>query len=338
MQYDFKEVIDNFLERQEKDSAATYRKKILVFYDYVTGKKDATNINFVSILKNLNIDEIMDSVVYYVKENEIKYISTTDIYISTIKSFFLHIAHEYNWINPFFEEKKYSKEFSDKYKIKMEELKLNAVKQVEPLKENEAKKLIVACDRRLEDINLTDLVNGVNNGVFSGYISALISKMVLFYGLSNKSIVNLKYRDYDDVFRKITINGFQVHLPDLLGKQLHEYIELRKEFLKSYKENELLFIDFANPSKSKMDNTKMFFILKEVIGTNQATALAKYAIIQMIRANIPTNLIMEFTGYKKDIYNHCQEIVDEEKGIILKSEKNKVLDLALRQSRLCDYM
>lgn len=28
MQYDFKEVIDNFLERQEKDSAATYRKKI----------------------------------------------------------------------------------------------------------------------------------------------------------------------------------------------------------------------------------------------------------------------------------------------------------------------
>lgn len=280
----------------------------------------------------------MESVEYYVKKNGIKYISTTDIYISTVKSFFYYIAHEYNWINIFFEKKKYSKEFSDKYRNKTKELKLNTVKQVGPLREDEARKLIAVCDRRLENVKITDLMNGMNNGVFSGYISALISKIVLFYGLSNKSIVNLRYRDYDDMYRKITINGFQVHLPDLLGKQLHEYTELRKEFLKSHEENELLFIDFANPNKFKMDNTKMFFVLREVIGTNQATALAKFAIIQMIRANIPANLIMEFTGYKKDIYTHCQEIVDEEKGIILKDEKNKVLDLALRQSCLCDYM
>lgn len=338
IRHGFKEVIDQFLERQEKDTAATYRKKIWVFYDYITEKEDATDISYVSILKDLSIDKVIDSLAYYVKEYGIKYISTTDIYISTVKSFFLYIAQEYNWINIFFEEKKYAKEFRDKYKNKTEELKLNTVKQVEPLKESEAKKLITACDKRLENVNLTDLIKGINNGVFSGYISALITKMVLFSGLSNKSIVNLRYWDYDDRYRKITINGFQVHLPDVLGKQMHEYVGIRKEFLKSHKESEFLFIDFANPNKLKMDNTKMFFILKEVIGTNQATALAKCAIIQLIRANVPANLIMEFTGYKQDIYNHCQEIVDEEKGIVLKSEKNKVLDVGLRQGVLCDYM
>lgn len=338
MQIKFKEVVDRFLERLEVDSAATYRKKIYVFYDYLIEKYDATNINFVSILKDLSIDDVMDSVGYYVKENKIKYISTTDIYVSAVKSFFFYIAQEYNWINPFFEEKKYSNEFRDKYKKKTEELKLNVIKQVEPLKESEAKILVDICNKRLENPQLYDLINGKNNGVFSGYISALISKMVLYYGLSNKTIANLRFRDYDDIYRKVTINGFQVHLPDELGIQMHEYIKLRKEFLGHEEKNELLFIDFTNEKKIKMDNTKMFFVLKEVIGTNQATALAKFAIIQMIRNNIPAYLIMEFTGYKNDIYNHCQEIVDEEKGIVLKSEKNKVLDSGLRKSCLSDYV
>lgn len=67
MQIKFKEVVNRFLERLEVDSAATYRKKIYVFYDYLIEKYDATNINFVSILKDLSIDDVMDSVGYYVK-------------------------------------------------------------------------------------------------------------------------------------------------------------------------------------------------------------------------------------------------------------------------------
>jgi hypothetical protein len=78
----------------------------------------------------------------------------------------------------------------------------------------------------------------------------------------------------------------------------------------------------------------MFFILKELIGTNQSTALAKYAIIQLIRQGAPANLIKDFTGYKDIIYNHCQEIVDEENGIVSHEEKCRKLDVSLRMGRL----
>lgn len=33
-----------------------------------------------------------------------------------------------------------------------------------------------------------------------------------------------------------------------------------------------------------------------------------------IRQGIPAYLIKDFTSYKDDIYNHCQEIVNEENG------------------------
>ena len=104
------------------------------------------------------------------------------------------------------------------------------------------------------------------------------------------------------------------------------------------KTNHRLFIDFLEFDKDKLDNTKMFFILKELMGTNKSTALAKYAIIQLIRQGTPANLIKDFTDYKDIIYNHCQEIVDEEKGIVYNSEKCKRLDVSVRMSPVGDML
>ena len=46
------------------------------------------------------------------------------------------------------------------------------------------------------------------------------------------------------------------------------------------------------------------------------------------------NLIKDFTGYKDIIYNHCQEIVDEENGIVSHAEKCRKLDVSLRMGIL----
>lgn len=114
---------------------------------------------------------------------------------------------------------------------------------------------------------------------------------------------------------------------------MDDYVRFRK-ILDGKDSNPHLFIDFSAPRRDKLDNTKMFFILKELIGTNQSTALAKYAIIQLIRQGAPANLIKDFTGYKDIIYNHCQEIVDEENGIVSHAEKCRKLDVSLRMGRL----
>ena len=108
--------------------------------------------------------------------------------------------------------------------------------------------------------------------------------------------------------------------------------------LKDIEKNQRLFIDFFNPTKEKLDNTKMFFLLKEVFGFNSATAVAKYAIIQLIERGTPENLIKEFTGYKDDIYKHCQEIVNEKNTTVSKESKCKLIDSKLRMTELSDII
>ena len=53
---------------------------------------------------------------------------------------------------------------------------------------------------------------------------------------------------------------------------------------------------------------------------------------------MPSHIIKEFTGYSDDVYEFCQEKVDEEDGILMSSEKSKLLDSSLRKNKLYDKM
>lgn len=337
----FKEVITAFLQRQEIDkkleTSVTYKRKIYIFYEYVTIQLQARDVNYISILSAMSLDQLMDSVEYYVNTCNVRYIATVDTYITVLKIFFEFISEEYGWRNVYFESSTQNKEFKSAYDHKVNELHLYTAKQVEPPKKEIIIDLLKACDEKIDHVNIKDAVSGKSNGTFSGYISSIIVKLVLIYGCKNAVINDLKLNDYNSELNKITINGLPVRLPDKLTMQMKEYIKIRNAILKEKNTTDRLFIDVVNPLK-KLDNTKMFFILKDVMGTNQATAIAKFSIIQMIKQEIPAHIIKEFTGYADDVYNHCQALVDEEKGILMISEKSKLIDSALRQNNLFDEM
>ena len=114
--------------------------------------------------------------------------------------------------------------------------------------------------------------------------------------------------------------------------------EIRKRFLEKYQfESERLFFDDYDIEK-ELDNTKMFIVLKKVMGNMQAGGVAKYAIIQLLREGIPVYIISDFTSYKEEVLDYCQELVDAERGLSLLSEKSKILDSALRKNELFDGM
>lgn len=113
--------------------------------------------------------------------------------------------------------------------------------------------------------------------------------------------------------------------------------EKNRAILLGSQECQRLFFN-KNDIERNLDNTKMFTVLYSVMGNNQARAVAKYAIIQMILNEVPAHIITDFTGYKEDVYNYCQEWVDSEKGILRLSEKCKLLDSAFRKSALFDEM
>lgn len=58
----------------------------------------------------------------------------------------------------------------------------------------------------------------------------------------------------------------------------------------------------------------------------------------MIINGIPVHIIREFSGYRMEVINHCQDLIDEERGGILIKDKCRILDSAIRMSDLFDDM
>ena len=335
----FDEVIEEFMSNVETDkkggTPVTYKRKIYVFQEYVILKLEAKDVNFQSVLRGMTKEQLVDSLKYYVETYDIRYVSTVETYITVIGVFFDFIASFYQWKNSLFETKSSNSELKAAYEQKILELKLNTKKEVEPLTDDEAKELLNICNDVIDNTTIDKVIHGACNGDFSSYISSLISKLVLLYGTKNGCVNELTIHDYDYKLNKLKINGFWVHLPDKFAIQMQRYMEFREQILDGEK-SERLFVDIRK-SKRKLDNTKMFYILKEVTGTVKATSIAKYGIIQMIKLGLPAHVIKEFTGFSDEVYRFCQE-KNEQDGILMSIEKSKLLDSTLRRNDLYDKM
>lgn len=315
----------------------TYRSKIGVFYDYILLKLRETKVNYLYFLNTADKEVLLQSVEYYVKAGNVKCRATVDIFYSVIGNFYSFLFEKYGKTNDYFQTVEKKTEFKEAYERKIEELKLLESDQQEPIPEETARSILRECDKIIDGIDNEKLLEK-KKGVYSNYISALIIKLVLFYGLKNDAIRKLKIKDYNNQLNDLVINNYRVRLPDGLAMQMKKYREIRKGYLKKYGlESERLFFDDLNIDK-ELDNTKMFILLKKITGNMQAGAVAKYAIIQLLREGVPAYVISNFTDYKGDVLDYCQERIDEERGLFSLNEKSRILDSALRKSNLFDNM
>lgn len=252
-------------------------------------------------------------------------------------NFYNFLLLKYGKTNDYFQESRKKVELKEAYEKKIEELHLRQPDQQEPIEEEMAKNILQECDRLIDGVNIEKLLKK-EKGVYSNYVSSLIVKLVLLYGLKNEAIRRLKIKDYNDQLNDLTINHYRVRLPDGLAIQMKKYKEIRNSFLERYhiKTERLFFDDFD--VKKELDNTKMFIMLKKITGNMQAGGVAKYAIIQLLREGIPAYIISDFTNYKEDVLDYCQEKIDVERGLSSLREKSRVLDSALRKNSLFDYM
>ncbi len=336
----FQEVVDDFVQNQRElkgeRTYETYGRKVHVFKEYMEQRGYDNIIGYRAFLHDAGIEEVLESVRYYITTYEIKYKTTSDSYIAALKVFFDFLKGHSGIHNEFFSVNSKEKSLRDAYEILCKELNLNKKAEAMPISEMQCSCLLATCDKNLDQPTVQEVLNGKNNGVFSLYISSLISKFVLLYGTKNKVLSELSIDDYDAELNKITINGYGVHLPDGLSRQMKKYILVRKEIISDNALDNRLFIDLQ--SNKNWMNAKMFLVLEQVIGNKKATSIAKYALMQLLKNNVPFNLVMEFTGYSQDVCGHCQELLDEERGIFHVDEKNRKLDSALRQSIIFDRL
>ncbi len=338
---DFKDEIELFLDvqREEKGIATEkiYRGKIYAFYEFVSLELREMDVTYMYFLNMMDKDSLLKGVEYYVKAGNLKSRAAVDVFYSVLGNFYKYLLNKYGKTNDYFQESRKKAEFKEAYEKKIKELHLRNSDTEEPIEEEIAKKILKECDELINCVDIERILRK-EKGVYSNYISSLMVKLVLLYGLKNEAIRGLKIKDYNDQLNDLIINNYRVRLPDGLAIQMKKYKEIRRRFLEKYEiESERLFFDDYN-SEKELDNTKMFIVLKKVTGNMQARGVAKYAIIQLLREGIPAYIISDFTSYKEDVLDYCQEQVDAERGLSLLSEKSRVLDSALRKNDLFDDM
>lgn len=116
----FDEVIRNFIFSVETDKAngtsVTYKRKIYVFQEYVNVVLQAKDVNFQSILTAMTKEQLVDSVQYYVKTYDVKYVAAVDTYNTVVGVFFDFISFSYGWKNPLFETRTKNLELKAAYR------------------------------------------------------------------------------------------------------------------------------------------------------------------------------------------------------------------------------
>jgi len=315
----------------------TYRRKIEVFQEFLETRLNANDSNYPQILVGLRNEDVIASVEFYVENYGIRYKATTDAYFVILGVFFKFLWDLHGIQNEWFGNTIRKQQLKDSYEALVgKKLKLTATEQVMPPTDEQITELTHLCDRMIDQATPESVVGGQYNGTYAKYISSLIVKLTLLFGCKNQVIDNLPLQAFDLLTRRMTINGYSVHLPDKLALQMQQYVtEVRPKLVEQYP-NDRLFVGFK--IDAHVDNTQKYAVLDPVLHHIQGTAIAKYAIIQMIRERIPSSLIMEFTGCSTTIYQHCNELVEDESDTTRRADKSRLLDRAFRNLHIFDVL
>lgn len=338
------EFIKNIKEGNYYDSSSViYARKINVFYEYLEKRCGVKDENYKEVLVALGKEKILDSIEFYISENNIKFRITVENYLTVIKAFFDYISREYNLKNKSFDSLERYSSIRDAVNKKMIEMDLKGKKDKAPISENICKDLIKCCDENINNFNIDSMdINKMKKEnsktkAFNYFVSGIITKIVILTGIKNNVINVIKIDDYDSTLNTLIINGFKIHLPDNLGNQMKKYISVRKKILSNGKETNTLFIN-KRGEEIGIDYGFAFSILKEIMDSNSAESVAKYTIIQFIKKGININLAQQLTGFGDDTFLQCQEIVNEEKNGENDIAKIRYIDSKIRSLPIYDCL
>lgn len=322
------ELINKFLltEGLSESSKPIYENVLMVFAGYYRENNlDLNKFTYTDIFKSLD---------YYIDERKIKFENTARFFISAVKEFIIYCSDNRVIINAeLMSQFGYGSNnggFEDKVNIQIGSLIKRKIIRKEKfgieIDSEDLKKLIVKCDKIIDDFRLEDLNTKVYNGKYMHYIGALGVKIISYTGLKVGLIADLKLdslmaeKEYLMIHNIKKDKSFKVKISQKLYSQLVKYRDIRNELVKcKYIGNntDYLFIDFnLKPLKEGRKNQPLNDLIYKIVGENKemgsATArVSKRAIIDMISAGMSLKMIEDLTGYGETVIEYCKEKVDE---------------------------
>lgn len=332
----FRDTIEGYIKEKNSNSRRTYAPRINLFANFLQNEKEVGDKNFKEYLSAINTDIILEALNSYITNNLIKKETVAYFYARTIKDYFYylneigieneHLMKEFGYKNNLSYEKKITKFVESNPNLEKVEPK-------SPLDVEEIKILIAAIDEKIDyAINnpIVDTCNRDKCNPFNDLAYFWVLKVMIFTGIEYSGLRILEENCLDEIRRKITINTYTLHLPDNLGEQLIEYVNIkRKRLLKTRN-----FFVLSGGKELALQTRKLSEILDEIIGRQDITGLRKYVIIEMIRKGINQSFIMKLTGVGSTVFEDCQRIVNKERHV----EANRYIDSKMRDMVLFDCL
>ncbi|SHI26544.1 hypothetical protein [Clostridium intestinale] len=339
--YELKEqFLNNCTDGEFYDSSiTTYKRKLDVFFEFLTDKYGINDTNYKVILKGIDSGIIAQSVEFYVDRYGISFKSTINTYISVIKSFFDYLSHHLYIVNEYFDSNIGYSHIKDTVNRKIKDLKLMEVSDKKPPSaEYIFLKALNACDNIIDNCDYEDFLLNKDKPKKSGIpelTSAIITKLVMFLGLKNQVIGSIKLGDYNEDLNTIKINKFSIHLPNKLAYQMKFYLKVRKLVIDDIDKGHPLFVRRYGEGIGTTYSTA-FKVLKKTLGSSASEGLAKYTIIQMIKKGMNISLIKTLTKFGLDSCLQCQEIVSDEEINRDITVPNREVDSKIRNMDIYD--
>lgn len=336
-----KETIEQFLETISESSIKTYKSKIYIFYEFLTLEKGINDKTYKIYLETMKINEIEESLDYYIVGNKIKSESIAWHFISVIKRYFNFIyklgIQNVNLLKSIGLSEDHPDSFQYKIREKIfNDYRLAKKDSKEEITWEEAEVLISECDQRIKELieegELLDYKKYATK--YNDYMSSIIIKLVLFTGVPYRVIRNIKFDNVNMTHNTICINDYYIHLPNNLSEQLAFYINLRNDIKKISKEISNTLFVYANGSKLRVQTDVVADTLKKYMGRGDITGIIKFSIIQMIKKGINQSIIQDFTKVGDSIYKYCQKQVNENKNL----SASRYLDSKLRSLETFDIL
>ncbi len=315
-----------------------YKNDVSNFNNYLEKqwKNPLSDDNIRFLLQGLNVDFLLDSLIYNVEERKIyKRKNAAKKYATVIGLFFNYIRKNTDIINPtLFGDISYNRLRENTYMQRMTAYinkcdKLQGTIELEGIGKSDAEKVLRWSDNQLEDEKkwYTNIeTREIDETAFRKAMAALGMKMMLIYGFTYRELRKIKLEQYDNTRNTITINGYELRLPINMGIQMKRM----KAFLdKNTIRNKQGFLFTNMQGEQWGESTSASGIsdfLAILIESTSVTSIIKYGISQLLKAGLTDEIIRHITGASDKLIKGCIANDDEDISRII---NNKLVTVEL---------
>lgn len=302
-----------------------YRNDVRNFTEYLKKqwRNSLSDANIRFLLQGLDVEFLLDSLIYNVEEREIyKRKNAAKKYATVIGLFFNYIRRNTDIENPtLYESISYNRLRENTYMKRMMSYinacdKLQGTIELEGIGRSGAEKVLEWSDDQLEDENkwYSNIEEAkIDETAFRKAMAALGIKMMLIYGFTYRELRKIKIAQYNSIRSTILVNGFELRLPINMGIQMKRM----KDFLNKNKisnDQGFLFTNAQGEEWGEITSASgISDLLFPLIESTSVTSIVKYGIGQLLKAGLNDSIIKRLTGASDTLIKGC--IVHNEEDI-----------------------